>query len=101
MDELFLEDDELKLDFFGEKKKSEPIFEQENVAGQFGQIDEIKKDTSKKLLNNFINSDHDSKDKNTINHEFDTRNINFLLEKFKEENNGIGTTDICVLFSFW
>lgn len=23
------------------------------------------------------------------------------MERFKEENNGVGTTDICVLFSFW
>ena len=102
MNQLFLEDDELKLDFFGEKKKGEPIFDQElndvvaPMTTEEAFSNDTKKDATKKLYNNFINSDQDSK----ANHD-DTRNINFLLDKFKEENGGIGTNDICVLFSFW
>jgi len=30
-----------------------------------------------------------------------TRDVYFLMDKYKTENNGIGTTDICQLFSFW
>jgi hypothetical protein len=30
-----------------------------------------------------------------------TRDINFLMEKYKEENGGKGTEDICILFSYW
>jgi hypothetical protein len=30
-----------------------------------------------------------------------TRDINFLMDKYKEENHGKGTTDICILFSYW
>ena len=29
------------------------------------------------------------------------RDVFYLMEKFKEESKGQGTTDICVLFSFW
>ena len=96
MNELFLEDDELKLDFFGDKKKSEnrsePISEENDLTNTFP-TDDKKRD--KKLYNNFITSD--IKDINAD----DTRNIHFLMEKFKEDNNGIGSNDICVLFSFW
>ena len=29
------------------------------------------------------------------------RDVFYLMEKFKEESKGQGTTDICMLFSFW
>ena len=31
----------------------------------------------------------------------DTRDIYFLMQRYKEDNNGVGTTDICILFSYW
>ena len=30
-----------------------------------------------------------------------TRDVHFLIEKYKEENGGKGTDDICILFSYW
>ena len=30
-----------------------------------------------------------------------TRDVHFLMEKYKEENGGKGTEDICILFSYW
>lgn len=29
------------------------------------------------------------------------RDVFFLMQKYQEFNNNIGSTDICVLFSFW
>lgn len=29
------------------------------------------------------------------------RDVFYLMDKFKEESKGQGTTDICMLFSFW
>ena len=31
----------------------------------------------------------------------DTRDVHFLMERYKEDNKGQGTTDICRLFSYW
>ena len=30
-----------------------------------------------------------------------TRDVNFLIERYKEDNNGVSTTDIVMLFSYW
>ena len=30
-----------------------------------------------------------------------TRDVNFLMERYKEDNNGVSTTDIVMLFSYW
>lgn len=29
------------------------------------------------------------------------RDVFYLMERFKEDNNGVATTDVCVLFSYW
>jgi hypothetical protein len=42
-----------------------------------------------------------SQEKTLGNTKTDTRDINFLIQRYKEDNNGVGTTDICILFSYW
>jgi hypothetical protein len=36
-----------------------------------------------------------------INEQDKSRDIFYLMEKFKDDNKGVETRDICVLFSYW
>lgn len=54
------------------------------------------------MLNNFLMSDNnnDSIEGKQLQKN-NSRDIYFLMDRYKKENNGIPTTDICLLFSYW
>lgn len=66
----------------------------------------IKMDSGPLLLNNFLPSDNNDsieldKLKDKASMATNTRDVHYLMEKYKAENNGVGTNDICLLFSYW
>ena len=81
INEFLDDDDDEEMDFFGKNSNK-------------------KKATASRKLTLKSSSRSKSSQKTTGN-KTDTRDINFLIQRYKEDNNGVGTTDICILFSYW